>query len=295
VSRKFDKKALKQNKSNQRLVGMKRTAVILTLILTLLITAQVCCVNANFYSVKTTPPPPEATPPKIIVVYPENLSSAQLKSNESLSFEIIEATYPTKYSTPGVPYLYYKGDWMANESSMGQGTIFNLPLNNLSSGVHHIVVGASQHFYYATEETLYDGPYDFYIESLMNFTFSLIDVTPASISFLTIENKTYTTSAVPLNFTVNELVSQLSYSLDGKDNVTIAGNTTLTGLSNGQHNLIVYSTDTAGNVGASETFYFILDVPFPTTLVMAFIVLVVVTVVGLLVYFKRRNKSKLTT
>jgi hypothetical protein len=52
---------------------MKKTALIITLILTLLVTAQVGCVNANWYSVKHTPPPPEASPPKIIVVYPENL------------------------------------------------------------------------------------------------------------------------------------------------------------------------------------------------------------------------------
>jgi len=38
--------------------------------------------------------------------------------------------------------------------------------------------------------------------------------------------------------------------------VTITENTTLTVLSLGEHSLIVYAKDTAGNTGTSETIYF---------------------------------------
>jgi hypothetical protein len=44
--------------------------------------------------------------------------------------------------------------------------------------------------------------------------------------------------------------------LDGYSIVTIAGNTTLTGLSNGNHNIVAYTTDLAGHVTASETIIF---------------------------------------
>jgi hypothetical protein len=102
----------------------------------------------------------------------------------------------------------------------------------------------------------------------------------------------YKTSSVPLNFTVNETVSQITYCLDGQDNVTTSGNTTLTDLPNGDHNVTVYATDEFGNTGASETIYFKVDVPFPTTLVAALtVVSVFVIVVALTVYFKKRRRE----
>jgi len=53
-----------------------------------------------------------------------------------------------------------------------------------------------------------------------------------------------------LNYTVNEPVSKIFFVLDGQWNVTIAGNTTLAGLSNGVHNVTVYAWDDVGNVGS---------------------------------------------
>jgi len=94
---------------------------------------------------------------------------------------------------------------------------------------------------------------------------------------------------------VDELVSQIAYSLDGQENVTVAGNTTLTGLSPGEYNVTVYAQDTVGNVGASETIYFnIAEKPepesFPTTLVIALVATVVFVGVGILLYFKKRKR-----
>ena len=79
------------------------------------------------------------------------------------------------------------------------------------------------------------------------------------------------------------------YCLDGQKNVTITGNTTLTGLPNGYHNVIVYAMDKAGNAGASEIVYFSVDVPVPTTMVVAPIASVLFVGGGLLVYFKKRK------
>ena len=61
-----------------------------------------------------------------------------------------------------------------------------------------------------------------------------------------------TSSKVSLNFTVNRPVGWAAYSLDGKENVTITGNTTITGLSDGLHSIAVYANDSFGNMGVSE-------------------------------------------
>jgi hypothetical protein len=76
------------------------------------------------------------------------------------------------------------------------------------------------------------------------------------ISVLSPENRTYSVTEVPLEYTVNSFFSWAAYSLDGQVNVTITGNTTLAGLSEGPHSIIVYIEDTPGNVGSSEKVYF---------------------------------------
>jgi len=89
------------------------------------------------------------------------------------------------------------------------------------------------------------------------------DIMSPTISILSPENKTYTTSSVSLSFTVDRATSWIGYSLDGQSNVTITGNTTLTGLSDGIHTVTVYANDTAGNMGYSETVYFTVDTVSP--------------------------------
>jgi hypothetical protein len=103
------------------------------------------------------------------------------------------------------------------------------------------------------------------------------------------ENMTYASSNVSLAFTVNKQVSWMGYSLDGQETVTVTGNTTLTGLQNGLHNITVYAKDTFENTGASETVYFSVEVPFPTTLVIAPIASVAVIGAVLAIYFKKRK------
>jgi hypothetical protein len=122
---------------------------------------------------------------------------------------------------------------------------------------------------------------------------STIDSTPPAITLVSIENKTYDTTNIPLNFTVNK-ESQVSYSLDGHDNVTITGNSTLTDLPIGQHRLTLYARDFAGNAGASQTVNFTIAEeaePFPIAIVAAVLGATVVVVVGavLAIYFNKRK------
>ena len=79
-------------------------------------------------------------------------------------------------------------------------------------------------------------------------------------------NTTYTTRAVPLEFTVNEPTSWIGYSLDNNPNVTITGNTTLIILTDGSHSIILYANDTVGNMGVSEIALFTVDAPPRITL-----------------------------
>jgi parallel beta-helix repeat protein len=110
------------------------------------------------------------------------------------------------------------------------------------------------------------------------------------ISIISPENQEYNETAVPLIFTVNKPAVWLSYSLDGSENVTVTGNTTLTGLSSGLHNVTVYAKDEFDNTGASETISFQMQEPFPAAPVAAASVATVAIVgVGLLVYFKKRR------
>jgi hypothetical protein len=78
-------------------------------------------------------------------------------------------------------------------------------------------------------------------------------------------NMIYATDSIPLIFTINKVPSWIGYSLDGQENVTISGNTTLTDLQDGWHCLIVYAnaTCTCGGMRASCRVDFAVDTTPP--------------------------------
>ena len=83
------------------------------------------------------------------------------------------------------------------------------------------------------------------------------------------ENKTFSSADVPLNFTINKPIREAYYTLDNRGNVTVSGNTTLTGLSNGWHNVTIYSIGENGIDSLPKTVYFNVDAPSPFLTVMA--------------------------
>ena len=117
------------------------------------------------------------------------------------------------------------------------------------------------------------------------------DFQPPVVSVLSPQRKTYETGDISLTFTVNEPASWIGYSLDGRDNVTITGNITLAGLSNGDHNLTVYASDTAGNYGASEAINFSIVGRFPVEWLFAGVAVAAAVIIGVLLYFKRQALS----
>jgi N-acetylneuraminic acid mutarotase len=111
------------------------------------------------------------------------------------------------------------------------------------------------------------------------------------ISVLSPLTQTYNGSSVSLNFTVNRPVSWMGYSLDGADNVTVAGNLTLTGLSGGVHNVTVYAGDSFETVGASETVSFaVAPGSFPYMLVAVAVLTIVLACVVLILYLRKYKR-----
>jgi len=185
----------------------------------------------------------------------------------------------------GNKFTYNYTDWESNVdvvlSRYGDGYLCNATLTKLSEGPHNITAWVEERIDYLS--------YDITVGSVYSTVQFNVDL-PPSISILSPENKAYNTSDVPLDFTVEETFSKIEYSLDGQSNVTINGNTTLTWLPNGYHNVTVYATDEFGNTGVSKIIYFNVEAPFPTALVVAVSVATVAVVgVGLMVYFKKRK------
>jgi hypothetical protein len=116
---------------------------------------------------------------------------------------------------------------------------------------------------------------------------------PPSISIASPENRVYNATSISLNFSINKPISNISYSLDGQENVAIAGNTTLSELANGSHNVKIYATDDSGNTGVSDI-DFTVAVPepesFPNVPVAVALTVVVISFVGLTVYFKKHKR-----
>jgi hypothetical protein len=86
--------------------------------------------------------------------------------------------------------------------------------------------------------------------------------------------------------------------LDNQANVTVNGNCTLTGLTEGNHSIVVYANDTFGNMGKSETVAFTVAKPEPepeplpmTFAVGAILVSAVAIGAGPLLYFKKRKRK----
>jgi hypothetical protein len=167
-------------------------------------------------------------------------------------------------------------------------------LTGLSDGTHSITIYAYGMCYNYPD--YFQRDFGWMITGQTETLYFTVDA-PPKISLSSMENQTYETNNIPLNFTINQSASKITYSLDEQDNVTVTGNTTLTGLPQGAHTLTIYAQDTAGNTGASETVYFNVaqktesqPETFPTAIVAtASGASVAIIGTGLLVYFRKRN------
>jgi hypothetical protein len=259
---------------------MKRTALALTLILVLLVSAVAGTQFANSARGNLLLPPPH-----LDVLSPSPNGTYQ--SNVALKVAV-------SLSRGTLGWLGYTLDGKADvgifvsersDNIVGSGTLYGL-----SDGWHGLLVRG------ATSLN----------ESFQEMVFFVVDTVPPNVSVLSVENKTYYSVDFPLNFSVNKPFSWVAYNLDNQANVTVDGNTTLTGLSEGSHSIIVYANDTVGNIGSSQTTYFNIakepeptptptsqPEPLPTTLVaVASGASVTVVCVGLLLFYLKRRNAK---
>ena len=196
------------------------------------------------------------------------------------------------YSWKPAPLVVYSSSHKITEFS---GTI---NITGIPDGTHTITVYAVESGDYVLKVINGAGGdtrnFDHYYNSFNITGSSLVrfsvDTTPPMVSILSLENKTYYSTEIQLDLALSEKPSLVGYSLDGQENVTFTGNTTLTSLAYGEHSFTVYAADNAGNVGASETIYFSIEEPFPTTLVIASLITTSFVGLGLLFYFKKRKR-----
>jgi len=122
-----------------------------------------------------------------------------------------------------------------------------------------------------TPDTNSDGLVDqpYLIEGNTNNNDSYPRVSPAypdtiqpTILEFTIENITYSKNFLWLNYSIDEPSSEVEYSLDNTSNITLLGNTLLTDLFEGYHNLSLTVTDLSGNI-ASILVFFTIEIPTP--------------------------------
>ena len=244
-----------------------------------------------------------------------------LESNNNLVIEndIVNNNFPPRISGPAVMFWgssnnkIYHNNFIENTSPAGSGS-FNSPSqrNKWDNGVE----GNFWDDYNGTDangDGIGDTPYrigettsridirntDRYpLMEPFNSTLYSLKTTPPTISLLFSAQQTFNESDVPLSFFVDKPVNWTGYILDAIGNITLSGNTTLTGLANGIHNVTIYAQDTFGNQGSSQTINFTIAKPeplppqesFPVVPVVAiFVVVVTLVVAGLLVYHKKRR------
>ena len=128
--------------------------------------------------------------------------------------------------------------------------------SGLSEGVHNVTVWVRVEKYLISYST--------YLGAVINTVSFKVDTHSPIVSNLTVVYAGNDPTEVSVRYSVDETTPWQAYSLDGKENVTINGNTTLTGLSEGSHNITVYANDAAGNMGKSETVFFTVTSPAPS-------------------------------
>jgi hypothetical protein len=167
-----------------------------------------------------------------------------------------------------------------------------LILSDLSDGTHTVTV------YQGRQWTGFGARYD--ILGFASVSFS-IDTKAPNITIVKNQSSYNTSQAVPIEFMTNEPPSWMGYSLNNQANVTITGNTTVTGLTVGSHSLRVFANDSAGNMGMSNSNNFNITAPVEETLNFSLnqasltaivIVIVIVAVTSVSLFFFKRRKGK---
>ena len=214
---------------------MKRKAVALALILVFMAsgvagTRLVNLAKANPWVGTDWVAPNGSTKPPILTIKSPEENSVHHSNNVTLSFNArLGESYSAGYMR--IMKVYYQTDWEQNETYVYNNEGINIPydpnaktyfaysinLTGVPEGKRYITVHAVEWGAYIRDSFVHM----FSINGSSSVSFT-VDVAP-SFSALSLENKTYDTSDVPLIFTVSEPVSQVIYSLTEKKTLPFPG------------------------------------------------------------------------
>ncbi|HLN44835.1 MAG TPA: hypothetical protein VK209_03935 [Candidatus Sulfotelmatobacter sp.] len=190
-------------------------------------------------------------------------------------------------------------DYTSQQPFNYEGDITNLSDGNHSFQIHIHSCSYYNSLYDKNNSQTWNAEEYYYIDTYSNKINFTIDTSSPIINLLSIENRTYYTTNIPLEFTLNEPSTKIAVSLDNSE-IIVYGNTSLTDVPIGSHNITLYATDTAGNIGKSETINFTVSQqetenhqsePFPIIPITASIGVIVIIIASLLVYSKKYGRG----
>ncbi len=255
--------------------------------------------------------PDNKTKPPTIQFYSENNSKSRANYLSIPSSISIGDSSTAQFRR--LEEIYYQADWLSSNTTIYKFivSIYNssnpkppnptithlsttINLTDVPEGNHKITLYANETGEYKDSKNSSSFPYtwkvyyDFSIIGTSNLNFTVDTIAPV-ISSISIENKTYYSADLPLSFKVDDKTSQLQYSIDNQSNVTLTSNTTIVGLTDGSHTVVVYAIDSFGNVGIQAVTFTV--TPFPITIVVASAIALVVGISMTFLIIKRHRKT----
>jgi hypothetical protein len=273
------------------------------LVVALLVSAVVGALFVNLAEANFMPP--DAPPPIVTVQLPEN----KVYTENSISVAFTVEMSPCGPNMIGDFTYTLDGATrtLLNTEVSGGPQVYSCKsaLSGLSEGTHSLGIAVSGSYYGVM---LYGVHYYVDVSGGSDMVVFIVNTAEPRVSVLSPKpSKTYNATALSLDFTVSEPTASLSYSLDGGASVAIVGNTTLYGFSGGTHTIVVEAEDLAGSVGSSAPVTFMVETagteqpggsqpaPFPTTLLIAAIVVAALVSFGLVAYFLSRKRRSNAT
>lgn len=280
------------------------------------------------------PDTPSTELPTLVIRSPKNYSDYYADNTFRLDFVIIEPeSWDLYYKFFPIVGEYYLAVYLDGVRSILQlqrfprsNTVsdYTAIFTNLTDTEHvvHIVVEARAYYMaYYTEngETISTGrTHNTYITQTIHFQ---IDPTSKTVLFqkdpqlvskdpypnppipvpviLSPQNTSYMVDNVsqftlPLDFSINATAPWIGYSLDNQSRITIRGNSTLSKLSAGAHNITLFAMGVFGNMGISDTVHFtLIEQGAPNSsfqpILIALPIVTLTSAVGLLIYSKKRK------
>ncbi len=174
-------------------------------------------------------------PPEVQILNPEQ--------DVIYNTSTIHATWSGSDAESGIDHYEVRID-SSPWQNLGNATTYTL--SNLTDGVHSLTVKAV----------------DFGGNTATTTSVFWVNTLPPALTLQSPQNLTYPSGSIPLSYSVADAVgiAWVGYSLDSGQNITLRGNTTLSGVSSGPHTLTLYARDRGGYL-SHVTVQF--SVPYP--------------------------------